>query len=649
MTRYILFTFVLFLFHQFVASGQNGISISTTTEKLQKQYKEISQLTREGKTKKALDKCEKLIQKNPNVVELWIKKASIHFNNENYALSEESFQKVVDLSPLFDEKVYYTMAITQYAQDKYALAAENFQKFLDLNLEPGGRKIKAEKLVQDCTFAAEAVKNPLPFEPQLLGDIINTSYSEYYPVFTLDQRRVVFTRLIGGQEDFYFCEIKDSVFTYCDEMYELNTPLSEGVHCLAPDGNMIIYTTCHSKESFGSCDLFFSVYREGRWSQPINLGENINGPTWDSQPTLSGDGQELYFASKRTGGYGGSDIYVSKRDDKGKWSVAQNLGPLINTSGNEESPFIHPDHQTLYFRSDGLPGMGDYDIYLTNRNLKDRQWSLPKNIGYPINTKYNDGAMTVNIQGTQAYFTSDRAYAKNDPKSNLDIYSFDLDPSIAPIPSTYVEINVIDQDTGLPLVADINLVQNQAKLSVLSIKSDYLGKALFSVPLGQECALLISKKGYIYHSEHLPLQEARTANNAYQFTIALEKSKPTDTLIDNTLEPKARVLNNIFFETGSAELKSTSDVEIDYLVQMLTEEPQLKIKIIGHTDNVGSPDKNLILSNQRATSVVQSLISRGIAPSRLQNEGKGETQAIATNDTPEGRQLNRRTEFIVIR
>lgn len=630
-------------------SAQTGISIKESSKKLRKKYDEISKQMRSGELDKALKSCDKIISKNPNITEFWVKRGSIFFEREQYALAEKDFNQVYVLNPQFDSRLLFTLALSQYQQDKYTEAASSFERYLATDPQQGQRKDKAARLVEDCKFAAVAVKNPVKFEPKLLGDLINTSYSEYYPVFTLDQKRVVFTRNVKGQEDFYYCEIEDSTFTFCEEMYELNTPLSEGVHCLAPDGNMIIYTACHIKESYGSCDLFYSTFADGHWSKPNNLGTNINGPGWESQPSLSGDGQELYFASKRTEGYGGSDIYRSRRDKNGKWSLAENLGPTINTSGEDGSPSLHPDHQTLYFRSNGRPGMGDFDIYYSKRNFVDRQWQEPINIGYPINTKHDDGALTVNLAGNEAYFTSDRAYKKDDPNRNLDIYRFVLDPSIAPVSSTYIRLQVIDKETKKPLVANIKLVDTDTQAEIINLQSQVNSKILFSMPVGGDYALVTSKEGYVYHSEHIPLTEVKTANIAYEYVVELEKiPEVAPTTASTPKVNKAIVLNNIFFESGEAVLLKRSDLEINYLVDLMKEQPTLKIKIIGHTDDVGSEADNLKLSQDRAAAVVAALINKGIANIRLQSEGLGESSPIADNQSKEGRKQNRRTEFLIL-
>jgi outer membrane protein OmpA-like peptidoglycan-associated protein len=361
---------------------------------------------------------------------------------------------------------------------------------------------------------------------------------------------------------------------------------------------------------------------------------------------MSGDGQELYFASKRTEGYGGSDIYVSRRDSKGKWGPAQNLGPKINTDKDDGSPSMHPDHQTLYFRSDGRPGMGSFDIYYTTRNFEDRQWQEPINIGYPINTKHDDGALTVNLAGNEAYFTSDRAYKSDDPNRNLDIYRFALDKSIAPVSSTYIRLQVIDKETQEPLVANVKLVDTDTKAEIINLQSQVNSKILFSMPVGGDYALVTSKEGYVYHSEHIPLTEVKTANIAYEYVVELEKIPVATTATPKV--NKAIVLNKIFFESGEATLLKKSDLEINYLVDLMKEQPTLKIKIIGHTDDVGSEADNLKLSQDRAAAVVTALVNKGIANIRLQSEGLGESSPIADNQSEEGKKQNRRTEFLIL-
>jgi len=262
-----------------------------------------------------------------------------------------------------------------------------------------------------------ALENQSDINVRPFGKKINTSNSEYLPQFTLDDETFIFTRRVFDQEDLFIATKSEDGYE-TEAMDEVNTLLNEGAHTLSADGSLLIFTHCNTKIGFGGCDLYRSRRRSnGTWSKPANMGKSINSEHWDAQPSLSADGRTLYFASRRPGGHGGTDIWACRLSKNGRWSRPVNLGPNVNSSAADESPFIHADGQTLYYRSRGPLGMGGFDLFRSK--LENNAWSQPIHLGSPINTTGEDGALVVSLDGTRGYYATDNY--KGVKQNHLDL------------------------------------------------------------------------------------------------------------------------------------------------------------------------------------------------------------------------------------
>ncbi|OYW20422.1 MAG: hypothetical protein B7Z54_01185 [Sphingobacteriales bacterium 12-47-4] len=365
----------------------------------------------------------------------------------------------------------------------------------------------------------------------------------------------------------------------------------------------------------------------------MNLGGRVNSDQWDSQPCLSPDKRELYFASRRFGGLGGSDLYVCKIQSDGTWGSPENLGPEINTAGDESTPFLHADNQTLYFTSNGLPGYGEDDIYLARRGPKG-VWSVPVNLGYPINTIDKEGSLFIAPDARTAYFTSDRV----EGYGALDIYWFTLPEQVRPYKTLWVKGTVTDEKTGKGLPSFVELFDLSTKQMVSRIQTNEKGNYLITLPVGKDYAFNVNRKGYLFYSDNFFLKE-NERDTAYEKNIQLRPIEKDAVL----------VLRNVFFDVNKFDLRTESQSELDKLASLLKDNPGLTIQINGHTDAVGNAAANQKLSENRAAAVVRYLVEQGIAATRLSYKGFGATQPLASNDTEEGRALNRRTEMKVVR
>jgi outer membrane protein OmpA-like peptidoglycan-associated protein len=324
---------------------------------------------------------------------------------------------------------------------------------------------------------------------------------------------------------------------------------------------------------------------------------------------------------------------MSTLDDFGAWTKAERISEVINTPLKESSVLIHPDGQTLYFTSNGHPGMGGEDVYLS-RKQKDGSWGTPVNLGYPINTHRNENSITVSASGDVAYFASNREGGYG----GLDLYSFELAEGYRPMKVSYMEGTVVDRETGRPLSAQFELIDLETEeVIVESFSNGQDGTFLVSLPEGRDYALNVEQKGYLFFSDNFSLAES-SSNEPYKKRIELSPIR----------EGESVVLKNVFFSSNSYELSNRSRAELNTLVSFLNKNYRLQVEIGGHTDNVGKEASNKALSLNRAKAVQDFLVTAGIPLERLISKGYGASIPLADNDSEEGRAQNRRTEFKVL-
>ena len=482
-----------------------------------------------------------------------------------------------------------------------------------------------------------ALKHPisnLVSAPQNLGDSINSADLEYYPSLTIDGKSMIITRRINSDEDFYVSNLVNGVWSKANPIEgKVNTNLNEGAQNISQDGELLVFTGCNYPEGRGSCDLYISYKtKSGKWTEPQNLPGMINTEFWESSPCLSPDKRDLYFSSNRLGGFGGKDIWVSHNGNNGRWNEPVNLGPEVNTMADEGCAFIHADNQTLYFNSNGHPGYGATDLFLSRKTM-DGKWSIPENLGYPINTIDDEGSLIVASDGKTAYYASDGA----DTKGGLDIYRYQLREDISAAKTLWVSGKVFDKKTGVGLPSLVELFELNSSRMVSQLQTDEHGNYLITLPIGKDYVFNVNRKNYLFYSDNFSLMN-NSADTAFHLDIPLQPIEAGASI----------VLKNIFFDSKKWELKPESQTELNKVVQLLNDNPLLKIEITGHTDNVGNPADNLRLSVDRAKSVVKYLITNGIAANRLMSKGFGEAKPIAPNSSEETRAQNRRTELKVV-
>ncbi len=619
---------------------------SSTNRKAINWFEEAKSNYEYKKDEDAYKILKKVVEEDPQFFEAWMLLADVSEILKKPEESIDAFKKAIVIQPQRFPPIYYNLAGVEMQLDQYEDAISNLEKFLLFpKISPEMRK-KGERRLGNAKFAMVAIKTPVPFNPINMGEMINSVHSEYHPSLTVDEQTLIFTRMRPAdaetengskvEEDFYFSiKDKNDWKPAISLGPPINTHSNEGAHSISPDGRYFFYTGCERKEGYGSCDLYVSEKQGNKWAAPVNFGPIVNSEKWDAQPTISADGQTLIFVSGRPGGKGLADLWVSQKAANGQWQTPQNIGDSLNTDLDEYGPFLHPDGKTLYFTSSGHPGMGGKDIFYSKKKA-DGKWSKPVNIGYPINTKADEVHMVVSADGKKGYFSSDRegGFGKR------DLYYFDLYEGAQPQPVTFLRGKVRDKKTAAFMQAAFEIIDlSTGETRALSRSDKQSGEFLVSLPAGSNYALNVSAPGYLFYSENYKLGKSLKPTDVFEVDIQLN---PIET-------GQSIVLKNIFFETGSFGLKNESQVELNKLVEFLSKNPTLVIEIGGHTDNVGNDQANMLLSENRAKSVVDFLVAKGIVTNRLQAKGYGETIPKGDNTTEKGREENRRTEFRIVK
>jgi len=630
-----------------------------------------------GKGMYYLDAIEHYIKANnfnPDNARLNYKIGNCYLNTIQKTNSIAFFEKALKLDPNVSPDINYLLgqayqlnyefdkAISKYKEYRQSLSPADITSF--------GKGI--DKKNKECENGIKLVNDSVRVFIDNLGDVANSVYPEYSPIINADESVMIFTSRRNNTtgedkdpsdnkyyEDIYITYKNNNIWSPPKNPGKpLNTNYHDATVGLSPDGQKLFTYKGSNGGDIYQCDL-----KGDEWSKPSKLGKNINTKSHESSASFSYDGKIIYFVSNKPGGYGGNDIYMSKIDKKGKnWGKAVNLGPVINTPYNEEGVFMLPDGKTLYFSSKGHKTMGGYDIFKSV--YENGKWSEPINLGYPINTTDDDVFFSITASGEHGYYSSAKAGGKGDQDIYLItflgyekplIYNSEdnLLANIAePISETVIEPTVeikttqltllkgliLDEKTKEPLEATIEITDNQKNELVASFTSNSkTGKYLVTLPSGKNYGIAVEAKGYLFHSENFDIAPS-TEYREIEKDILLKKIEVGEKV----------VLKNIFFDFDKATLRPESVAELNRLTKLMNDVPTLKIEVSGHTDNVGSAEYNKSLSERRAKSVVDYLTEHGIKKDRLEYAGYGFSQPIATNDTDEGRQQNRRTEFKVL-
>jgi outer membrane protein OmpA-like peptidoglycan-associated protein len=597
---------------------------------------------------KALEAIEEAIKADKLFIEAYTFKANILTDMKQFEKAVDAYKDAIAINPDFFPNNFYSLAKTEYLLGRYSDAKSHFEKFITFPKIKSNLSANAKQYILNCTFAEQAILNPIPFAPVNMGASINSADQEYFPAITADGKTFLFTRRLpalgpGGspteQEDFYISTYGKSGWDIAQPIKEINTIDNEGAASLSSDGQYLFFIGCDNdldvRQTNGSCDIFLSKKNGNTFNKPRNLDVPINTGSWESMPSFSSDGRTLYFVRviKDKLGVSQYDIMVTSIGENSQWSEPVSVSDKINTPMDEMYAFIHPDDQTLYFTSNGHPGMGGLDIFMSKRN-PDGSWGDPINLGYPINTKDDENSLLVSPDGESAFFSSDRPGGFG----GLDIYQFPLYEKMRPQPVTYMKGKVYDIETKKPLSASFELIDLATGKTVVSSTSNIgNGEFLVALPTGKSYALNVSKDGYLFYSENFELKNVKSNKDPFIKDVPMKPIKAGESM----------VLKNIFFDTDKFELKNESRIELKKLIGFLTKNISIKFEISGHTDNVGGKEYNQGLSERRARSVYEFLLANGIPATRMVSKGFGDTKPVADNNTDSGRAQNRRTEFMI--
>jgi outer membrane protein OmpA-like peptidoglycan-associated protein len=561
----------------------------------------------------------------------------------NIPEQRKHLEQVVRLAPdpARYKNVFFSLGESCFLTADYEKAKSYIETFLEFEQTDPRMITEARKIYGNAVFAAEEIRNRIEFNPVRLPEVINAGPLQYFPVLTADEETIIFTTRAGSapgfDEDIYVSEKNTAgLWTIPRPISRfINSTNNEGTCSISADGKIMIFTSCQGRQSMGSCDLYITYHYGEDWTVPENLGGNINSPNWDSQPSLSADGRKLFFVSDRPGGVGRRDIWVSYLDENSNWQQAVNLGVQINTSDDEVSPFIHVNGQTLYFASKGYPGFGGYDLYYTN--YEDGKWSMPKNFGYPVNNADDQVSLFVTASGEHAYYSQDTYTTEGYPISM--IFTFEIPHEIrVSRKSLYVKGRIYDKETLKPLSASVELHDlNLDSLSEKVYSDSLFGEYIMVLTEGAEYALYVDRPGYLFDSRYFNLFET-------------DSLKPVimDFALSRIRTGSNTVLNNIFFEFDKYDLQEKSIVELTRVTGFLNENPDIRIRISGHTDNQGTPAYNKQLSMLRAKAVNDYLVSKNISQNRIEFIGYGQDKPAFPNDTELNMSRNRRIEFEII-
>lgn len=593
---------------------------------------------------------EKAVRYNPEYAHALYLLGKYMLGKKDFLKAEAIFIRLLKVCPDYKPEVKYLVGIMLLEGGKEQKAIP----YLEQYLEDPEREFGYDKEVKAALVEAKTMiklrEDPVDFDPQVVQRI-STEADEYLATISPDQQTMYFTRRVKRVnrmdgpaakvrkvEEFSRAERIDSL------TFEVGAPLpspfnsnfNEGGPSVTADNSELYFTVCEDNNGYFNCDIYYSERDAyGGWTRPKSIGDHVNmRNSWESQPSVSAEGNVLYFASDREGGLGQLDLYRVKRNGRGEWSKPELLDKTINTSGNEKSPFIHSDSRTLYFTSDGHPGLGGYDIFYA-RFTSDSTWEQPNNIGYPINTESDELGLVVSLDGRTAYFASNQLRAN----SGWDIFQFSVPPRARPDAVALIS-GTIDHNSPEELedasVEIKNVNSDKKELLTVDRETGNFARVVSINDKTDDLIVTIKKPGLAFSSKYIKSKEL-TKNRVLRAPLSAQKLN-----IGEEYQ-----LNDINFETNSAALDAVSRGVIDEFVAYLQANANLKAEIQGHTDNVGEESDNKSLSERRAETVYRYVIEKGISANRLRFKGYGESKPVASNDTEAGRAKNRRTVFVI--
>lgn len=594
---------------------------------------------------KRYDKAEKYFKKSikaaPYSVDAYSALSDLYQNQNRYQDASLLLKQAAHSCPKCASAFAIPLATALWRAQLFAQAEavlNSWQKPADLSEEAQWNYILLRRNIQ---YGKYAMSLPPTDTPENMTFRINSEYDEYFPSISQDDSTIVFTRKTNGiDEDFYLAH-RDSCggwFIARPLGSPPNSPDQEGAQMISADNHYLFFMRCGNRSpngwALGGCDLYFSYTNQDGWAQPVPFGATINTPAFEGMPSLSPDNKVLYFISDREGGYGGKDIWKSEFQN-GLWQIPENLGAEINTPGDETAPWIASDNKTLYFTSDGHPGLGGNDIFYSKKDGQGR-WKRPENLGYPINSSYDDVSLTLSKDGKKAYYASNRPGGTG----GMDLYEVGLPEALQPEPQTWKYGIVKDSLTGERLpYAQMEWTDIETGKLISKYQSNH-GDASFlsAFPINKKLSLRVIRFNYLDHEDTL-LFNTTFVSSPDTLNIALLPNYYQPPLMDT-------LICRVHFAKNDATLNDSLQREIEKLTAPYLDKPHVTFIINGFTDNSGTPDLNMEMSYRRARAIADVLFNMGIDISQLHIQGWADASPVAPNDTEENRQQNRRVELV---
>ena len=531
----------------------------------------------------------------------------------------------------FQAQAYHLENYFENAEKYYEIAANKFSKF------EKKQKFSAEHKKKQANSGLYLFNNPRDTQIKNIGNTVNTASSEYSPAFSEQVEDIYVisgTNAYETQNESLKSKTKKNEIYYFPK-FENNTdkPKKTDIQFNSSEYETSISFSHNGKFRLicnyeNTSDIFISELERNTWSVPQALPEQINSKYIESSAVITNDGNTIYFTSNRNK-KSGFDIFVCRKDESGNWQQPQNIGNSINTDFDEISVSLHPDANTLYFSSNCEKSMGGFDIYKIQKNI-DSLWSEPQNLGFPVNTSFDEIYFTVPDSGMFAYLASN----KKGGYGGYDIYSVALNDDIAYM--TLLKGSIYEIDTKKPVVAMITVFDSGQNFIGTGI-TEMDGSYELALPAGTDHLIYVDAPDYLFYSDKFTVEEVKS------FTV-IEK----DISLVPNLEGAKVTMGAVTFDFNTSTINPSSFSTLDQVADFMKKNETLKIEISGHTDNIGSKAGNLKISKERADAVATYLIGKGIPKDRISSSGYGYDQPISDNNTEEGRQKNRRVEFKII-
>lgn len=574
----------------------------------------------------------------------------VYIELQKYELAIETLErsfaldKELSRAALFEcGEAYFQLGTTDTAFDYF----EQFQamkhgKYANKSKESGLEltyELHLEERERNLAFIQQMDTNQFRIRPVPLSQHINSKHDDYLPTITSDGMSLVYTRQqISGDENVMISHFDEGEWQEGRSFGNtINTNKNEGMAKFEAHGKAFYFAGCMRSDTEGGCDIYKADWENGEVSSVERLDGNLNSTFWDSQPSITCDGQFMYFSSTRKeGSQGGSDIWVSRRMTNGEWNIPINLGPIVNTPGDEEAPFISSDGSTLYFTSNTHPGQGDGDLFMTTRT--GGKWSTPMNMGYPINSPGKELGFYVQADGKTAYFSS----ARKGGQGGLDIYKIELPKVMKPATIVHLEGYVLDVNTRKPIESEVKVSRKGAEWNM---QTDEEGWFYICLPANKGYSFQVEHEGYEYYigAQYL-VEQDNVAPVKFEIELEPRKAKPELVSKGPVVTKKTK---QFFFEFDSYKITQTAKKDLKSLVQLLKKEEDWRVEVVGYADKNGDIKYNQMLSEKRAGSIVNYLKDAGIKVDKVvKHEGRG--SAGISDDDEEARQ-NRRVDVVLRR